>query len=65
MVAYMYNVTVIPLRAVFPYQTPENTVYWLIFDYTCDIIYILDILIFKGRLRFTDNGIVEVGCTRL
>lgn len=59
MISYMYNVTVIPLRAVFPYQTPENTVYWLGFDYLCDLIYILDMVVFKTRLRFANNGIVE------
>ncbi|PVD21328.1 hypothetical protein C0Q70_19501 [Pomacea canaliculata] len=48
-----------PTARRLPLPDTENTVYWLIFDYTCDIIYILDILIFKGRLRFTDNGIVE------
>ncbi|CAL1544828.1 unnamed protein product [Lymnaea stagnalis] len=57
--AFMYNAVVIPLRGVFPYQTDGNVRYWLIADYLCDLIYILDIVVFKNRLRFANNGIVE------
>ncbi|XP_076470113.1 uncharacterized protein LOC143300380 isoform X2 [Babylonia areolata] len=59
MLTYMYNSTVIPLRAVFPYQTQANWRYWLVADYICDFIYLVDIIVFKTRLRFTHNGIVE------
>ena len=60
MMAYVYNATVIPLRAVFPYQTRQNWLYWLVADYICDLIYLIDIIVFKTRLRFTINGMVEV-----
>ncbi|GFS00676.1 cyclic nucleotide-gated cation channel [Elysia marginata] len=60
--AFMYNAVVIPLRGVFPYQTAENLRYWLAADYVCDLVYLLDIIVFKSRLRFINNGIDE--CAR-
>jgi len=42
------------------YETPENRIYWWIFDYICDVIYILDIVLIKRRLRFINNGMLEV-----
>ncbi|XP_048253831.1 uncharacterized protein LOC124117231 isoform X2 [Haliotis rufescens] len=59
MLAYMYNAWVIPLRGFFPYQTSDNVWYWLICDYTFDLVYILDIVIFKVRIRFVNDGIIE------
>jgi len=47
------------------YETPENRVYWWIVDYICDIIYILDIVLVKRRLRFINNGMLEVRFCRL
>jgi hypothetical protein len=64
MITYTWNSAVIPLRAVFPYQSRDNWKYWLMADYMCDVIYLLDIFVFKTRLRFTDNGIVEVSLLR-
>ena len=58
--AFMYNAYSIPLRAVFPYQTSENLKYWLLCDYICDLIYVLDILIFKVRISFLNSGLKEV-----
>ncbi|XP_033753967.1 uncharacterized protein LOC117337215 isoform X3 [Pecten maximus] len=56
---FMYNAWVIPLRGVFPYQNPSNLIYWLICDYTCDAIYILDIMLVKPHLTYLNSGIVE------
>lgn len=42
------------------YETAENRVYWWIVDYICDAIYILDMLLIKRRLRFINNGMLEV-----
>ena len=56
----MYNAWAIPLRAAFPYQTKENVKYWLICDYMCDAIYIVDILLFKMRISFLNSGLKEV-----
>ncbi|GFO46757.1 cyclic nucleotide-gated cation channel beta-1 [Plakobranchus ocellatus] len=57
--AFMYNAIVIPLRGVFPYQTEHNVRYWMCADYFCDVIYLLDIILFKSRLRFINNGVGE------
>ena len=59
--AFMYNAYGIPLRAVFPYQTDENVHYWLLCDYFCDFIYIVDILVFKVRISYLNSGLKEVG----
>ncbi|XP_035507846.1 cyclic nucleotide-gated cation channel beta-3 [Morone saxatilis] len=54
--AWNWNVWLIPVRWAFPYQTPENIHLWLMMDYTCDLIYITDILIFQPRLQFVRGG---------
>uniref|UniRef100_A0A4W6CTQ0 Cyclic nucleotide gated channel subunit beta 1a n=1 Tax=Lates calcarifer TaxID=8187 RepID=A0A4W6CTQ0_LATCA len=54
--AWNWNVWLIPVRWAFPYQTPENIHLWLLADYTCDLIYITDILIFQPRLQFVRGG---------
>ncbi|KAK7912863.1 hypothetical protein WMY93_013074 [Mugilogobius chulae] len=54
--AWNWNVWLIPVRWAFPYQTPENIHLWLFMDYTCDLIYILDILVFQPRLQFVRAG---------
>ncbi|XP_044214190.1 cyclic nucleotide-gated cation channel beta-3 isoform X1 [Thunnus albacares] len=54
--AWNWNVWLIPVRWAFPYQTPENIHLWLLADYTCDFIYITDILVFQPRLQFVRGG---------
>uniref|UniRef100_A0A667XXX8 Cyclic nucleotide gated channel subunit beta 1b n=1 Tax=Myripristis murdjan TaxID=586833 RepID=A0A667XXX8_9TELE len=54
--AWNWNVWFIPVRWAFPYQTPGNIHYWLLTDYLCDLIYILDITIFQPRLQFVRGG---------
>ncbi|XP_049929423.1 cyclic nucleotide-gated cation channel beta-1-like [Epinephelus moara] len=54
--AWNWNVWFIPVRWAFPYQTPDNIYYWLLIDYLCDLIYILDITIFQPRLQFVRGG---------
>ncbi|XP_029353680.1 cyclic nucleotide-gated cation channel beta-3 isoform X2 [Echeneis naucrates] len=54
--AWNWNVWLIPVRWAFPYQTPENIHLWLLTDYTCDLIYITDILVFQPRLQFVRGG---------
>ncbi|KAJ8726590.1 hypothetical protein PYW07_001288 [Mythimna separata] len=53
---YSYNAWCVALRATFPYQTPENTPYWMVADYLCDIVYILDAAFVKPRLMFLNEG---------
>ncbi|XP_023811821.1 cyclic nucleotide-gated cation channel beta-1 [Oryzias latipes] len=54
--AWNWNVWFIPVRWAFPYQTPDNILYWLLIDYVCDLIYILDITVFQPRLQFVREG---------
>ncbi|XP_068594985.1 cyclic nucleotide-gated channel beta-3-like [Brachionichthys hirsutus] len=54
--AWNWNVWFIPVRWAFPYQTPGSIYYWLLTDYLCDLIYILDITIFQPRLQFVRGG---------
>ncbi|XP_029290570.1 cyclic nucleotide-gated cation channel beta-1 [Cottoperca gobio] len=54
--AWNWNAWFIPVRWAFPYQTPDNIYYWLLTDYMCDLIYILDITIFQPRLQFVRGG---------
>ncbi|XP_061610930.1 cyclic nucleotide-gated cation channel beta-1 isoform X5 [Phyllopteryx taeniolatus] len=58
--AWNWNVWLIPIRWAFPYQTPENLHLWLLADYTCDLIYIVDILLFQPRLQFVSGGDIVV-----
>lgn len=61
--AYNWNCWFIPLRFVFPYQTPSNTIYWVAIDIICDICYLCDLLVFQPRVQFLKGGdiIVSVG----
>lgn len=59
--AWNWNVWLIPVRWAFPYQTPENIHLWLLADYTCDFIYVADILLFQTRLQFVRGGDIVVG----
>uniref|UniRef100_A0A3Q3QW64 Cyclic nucleotide-binding domain-containing protein n=1 Tax=Monopterus albus TaxID=43700 RepID=A0A3Q3QW64_MONAL len=58
--AWNWNVWLIPVRWAFPYQTPQNLHLWLLADYTCDLIYITDILVFQPRLQFVHGGDIVV-----
>ncbi|XP_065590329.1 cyclic nucleotide-gated cation channel beta-1 [Cyrtonyx montezumae] len=54
--AWNWNCWLIPVRWAFPYQTPANIHYWLLMDYLCDLIYLLDIVVFQTRLQFVRGG---------
>ncbi|KAI2653887.1 Cyclic nucleotide-gated cation channel beta-1 [Labeo rohita] len=55
-VAWNWNVWLIPVRCTFPYQTTENIHWWLLMDYFCDGIYLLDIFVMQPRLQFVRGG---------
>ncbi|XP_053206500.1 cyclic nucleotide-gated cation channel beta-3-like [Panonychus citri] len=55
-IVYLYNCWIIFLRSTFPYQTSDNLLIWLTLDYLADIIYLLDILLFKNRLTYLERG---------
>ncbi|XP_023323760.1 cyclic nucleotide-gated cation channel beta-3 [Eurytemora carolleeae] len=61
MMALLYNAWTIPLRTSFTlYQTPENTIYWMIGDYISDFFYWSDILLIKPRMMYlNEHGIYE------
>ncbi|XP_058838343.1 cyclic nucleotide-gated cation channel beta-3 [Topomyia yanbarensis] len=54
--SFLYNAWVIPLRSSFPYQTPENTKYWIAIDICADVIYLIDILFVKHRIMYLFEG---------
>uniref|UniRef100_A0A8D2N2G4 Cyclic nucleotide-binding domain-containing protein n=1 Tax=Zonotrichia albicollis TaxID=44394 RepID=A0A8D2N2G4_ZONAL len=62
-IAYNWNCWFIPLRYVFPYQTPSNTIYWFVIDVICDLCYLCDLIVFQPRVRFIKGGdiIVSIG----
>lgn len=55
-IAYNWNCWLIPLRLVFPCQTPDNVRYWLVADIMCDGIYLCDMLFIQPRLQFVRGG---------
>ena len=57
--AFCYNACGILLREAFPrYSTGSALLYWLLLDYFCDSIYLIDIFV-KTRLMFhDDDGLV-------
>uniref|UniRef100_A0A8C8RLA9 Cyclic nucleotide gated channel subunit beta 3 n=1 Tax=Pelusios castaneus TaxID=367368 RepID=A0A8C8RLA9_9SAUR len=55
-IAYNWNCWFIPLRCVFPVQTPSNLYYWVIIDSICDICYLCDLLVFQPRMQFVKGG---------
>ncbi|XP_043363577.1 cyclic nucleotide-gated cation channel beta-3 [Dermochelys coriacea] len=55
-VAYNWNCWFIPLRCVFPVQTPSNIFYWILVDTICDICYLCDLLVFQPRMQFLKGG---------
>ena len=59
-VAFNWNCWLIPLRVVFPYQTPHHVGHWLIPDLVCDAIYLFDLLFIQPRLQFMRGGDIIV-----
>nr|XP_042712261.1 cyclic nucleotide-gated cation channel beta-3 [Chrysemys picta bellii] len=55
-IAYNWNCWFIPLRCVFPVQTPSNIFYWILIDTICDICYLCDLLVFQPRMQFVKGG---------
>ncbi|XP_077019339.1 cyclic nucleotide-gated channel beta-3 [Tamandua tetradactyla] len=64
-IAFNWNCWLIPLRLVFPYQTPDNTHYWLTTDIICDIIYVCDMLLIQPRIQFIRGGDIIVDSNEL
>ncbi|NP_001258167.1 cyclic nucleotide-gated cation channel beta-3 [Rattus norvegicus] len=64
-IAYNWNCWLLPVRLVFPCQTPDNRNYWIITDIICDIIYLGDILLIQPRLQFVRGGEIIVDSNEL
>ena len=59
--AYIYNCVSIILRAAFKlYYTKQNQHIWFALDYTCDLIYLLDLILVKPRVQFIKSGLLQV-----
>ena len=58
--AFNYNAWLAPARFSFPYHTEKSIPYWIAFDFLFDLIYIIDIIIFRPRLQFVKGGDVIV-----
>ena len=57
-ICFIYNAWVIPFRYFFhEYQTSENIHIWFLVDYlVVDLLYLLDIVLFKYRVMYMENG---------
>ena len=55
---FLYNAWVIPFRYIFSeYQTEDNYHVWFIIDYCIvDLAYLVDVLVFKHRIMYMENG---------
>ncbi|KAJ8276902.1 hypothetical protein GJAV_G00069180 [Gymnothorax javanicus] len=54
--AFNYNIWLIPARMAFPYHSETSIPYWVTFDFLCDLIYAIDIIVFQPRLQFVKGG---------
>ncbi|XP_032231130.2 cyclic nucleotide-gated cation channel alpha-3 isoform X3 [Nematostella vectensis] len=62
--AVLYNCWAIILRTAFPQINDKITYIWLILDYSCDLIYIADILV-SMRTGFLEEGILQTCSTKM
>ncbi|CAN7992143.1 unnamed protein product [Ixodes hexagonus] len=53
---FLYNCWAIFLRAVFWEGSHAKELGYLVCDYVCDLVYFLDILLFKSRIKFHSKG---------
>lgn len=61
LIAFMYNLVAVPLRATFDLTTQRGALCaWLVADYLCDLVYLLDVAMVKSHLSFVSGGVSEV-----
>ncbi|XP_045471904.1 cyclic nucleotide-gated cation channel beta-1 isoform X2 [Harmonia axyridis] len=65
-VTFLYNAWVIPLRSTFPYQTPENRIIWMVFDYLTDFVYLIDMIVIQPKVKYLEDGfwVIDVSLLR-
>lgn len=62
--AFLYNFWVIIFRFSFYELTAENFLLWFIFDYTCDFLYLMDIM-FNFRTAYLEEGVLQTDPIKL
>jgi hypothetical protein len=57
--AYLYNFISIPLRIAFPvWKKGETNIWlWMLIDYFCDVLYLIDICFVQTRIKYLENGL--------
>ena len=54
---FLWNAWVIPYRSVFPSGRSSGSFWiWFLFDYLGDAIYFLDLIVYKHRVLYMENG---------
>ncbi|CAF0931936.1 unnamed protein product [Adineta steineri] len=56
---YLYNFISIPLRIAFPvWKKGETNIWlWMIIDYSCDVLYVIDTYFVQTRIKYLENGL--------
>lgn len=62
--AFLYNFWIIIFRFSFHELTHENLLIWFIFDYTCDFLYLMDIM-FNFRTAYLEEGVLQTDPIKL
>ncbi|CAF0899419.1 unnamed protein product [Adineta ricciae] len=57
--AYLYNFISVPFRIAFPVWDKGQTQIWLwlIIDYSCDVLYLIDTCFVQTRIKYLENGL--------
>jgi len=62
--AFLYNFWIIIFRFSFYELTPKNLHIWFIFDYSCDFLYLMDIM-FNFRTAYLEEGVLQTDPIKL
>ena len=62
--AFLYNFWIIIFRFSFHELTPNNFLIWFIFDYSCDFLYLMDI-VFNFRTAYLEEGVLQTDPIKL
>ncbi|CAF0923247.1 unnamed protein product [Rotaria sp. Silwood1] len=62
--AFLYNFWIIIFRFSFHELTHENFLIWFIFDYSCDFLYLMDIM-FNFRTAYLEEGVLQTDPIKL
>ncbi|CAF0722151.1 unnamed protein product [Adineta steineri] len=62
--AFLYNFWIIIFRFSFHELTHKNLLIWFIFDYSCDFLYLMDIM-FNFRTAYLEEGVLQTDPIKL